>query len=241
LDMKKFMHIGWIVVLICLLGSCEFDELKEPANVSLKINMVGQEIDGDNDKKNFNAGKLRIRGGSFVITEIEMDGKRADAEDYYFSHIFEQTLIADFSDNKLNQKVNFNFPQGIYDRLKIILHVNKTDTTDGIVLRGKYSMPGLGEKNIEFCFFNQHEVLEIYAEPASGKSQISLKKGKNKTLEIQLNVKQIFRYLNPKALQNANVTDTEEGEKIIISEQHNTEIFYNLISRIEKSTRAVIK
>ncbi|MFP4042639.1 MAG: hypothetical protein ACLFT6_07780, partial [Bacteroidales bacterium] len=63
----------------------------------------------------------------------------------------------------------------------------------------------------------------------------------NKTLEIQLNVQQIFRYINPQVLQNADVTDTEEGEKIIISEQHNTEIFYNLISRIEKSTRAVIK
>ncbi|MFP4019041.1 MAG: hypothetical protein ACLFUH_07305 [Bacteroidales bacterium] len=239
--MKKFMHIGWIVVLICLLGSCEFDELKEPANVSLKINMVGQEIDGDNDKKNVNAGQLKIRGGNLVVTEIEMDGKRSDADDYYFSHVFDEILIADLRHNKLNQKVDFSIPQGIYDRLKITLHVNKTDTSDGLRLKGKYSMPGLGEKNIEFCFFNQHEVLEIYAEPARGNSQISLKKGKNKTLEIQLNVQQIFRYINPQVLQNADVTDTEEGEKIIISEQHNTEIFYNLISRIEKSTRAVIK
>lgn len=238
--MKTLIHIAWTVVLIFLLTACEFDELKEPANVSLKISMVGQEADDDN-KKNFNTSQLKIRGGNLVVTEIEMEGKRSDAEDYYFSHVFDEILIAELKHNRLNQKVDFNIPQGIYDRLKVTLHVNKTDTSDGLILRGKYSMPGFGEKNIEFCFFNQHEVLEMYAEPAAENKQISLKKGENKTLEIQLNVQQIFRYLNPQVLQNANVIDTEEGEKIIISEQHNTEIFYNLISRIEKSTRAVIK
>ncbi|MFO8234839.1 MAG: hypothetical protein R6U04_05500 [Bacteroidales bacterium] len=239
--MKKIIIPGLVIVLIGLLGSCEFDELKEPTNVSLDVALVGEKTIGEDLKSTSNSGKMNINGGNLIITEIEMEGKRADAEDYYFDHSFDEMLVGDLTHDKLNQNVNFNIPQGNYDRLKLRLHVNKTDTSEGLVLKGKYSGLSGGEKDVKLGFYNHPEAIDINVEPQQGKDQVMFRKNENTTIEIQLNLQQIFRYFNPGVLNSAEITDTDEGKKIIISEQHNTKIYYNLISRIEKSTRAVIK
>jgi hypothetical protein len=235
---RLFIIIFFILPIVSFI-SCEDDVLDDPVSVDLQVNMTKM----NSSEKTFSAGRkhLQIDSGKMTVSNIVFDGTRENAEDYYFSKTFQNGLIAYLEKNKLNKKVTFDIPQGTYHPAKIKLQLNPIDSIDALLLHGSYSHPVFEKTEVEFSFFETEEPIELTIQNVNESKKVVFNKGKTKTLEIQLNLPMVFALLNPKRLENASITEEGNKRKIIISHKHNEELYYDLVDRIEKSTKAILK
>lgn len=236
---RKMLSYFWMSLLLLGLG-CQDDKLDEPARVELSIVMTSSgELGKPEMLKNQNT--LALNKGNMAIESFEVEGIRENAENYYFSREFDHMILADLSSGQLSKEVEFDVPQGSYEPIKIILHLNQTDTLEGLRFKGKYSAPPLEDTEVEFSFFNHHEPLELMIQNQRGEKNLVFKKGNIHALEVQINLNNLFRYFNINRLVQAERIQEGGKEKIVISAQHNQEMYYELVNRIEKSTRAILK
>lgn len=239
-------------------SSCTEDEFFEPATVDLKITMTNTEPfdhrgDGPplEDELEFSAGKLHL-------SSLEFKGERENNDSHYFSRDFSQVLVADLSEGELNQSVSFDIPQGSYKHIQLKLHTCQTDSCAGLVFRGRWEqddeddeddiskkrglIPGDPEElPIELNFFEQAETIPLTLKTQDNQQQILIEQGNWDTLEITIDLAHMFRYINPAKLGQAQVHGIGNQRRIIISANHNTEIYYSLVERVERSIKAVIK
>lgn len=216
--------------------------MDKPTNVRLKVSMEELEI---SDEKNLKAGKpMQINDGRMTIESIEFDGTRENAKDYYFSKSFENGLIGDLGKNELNMDVDFDIPQGSYHPARISLQLRSVDSLHPIMLYGTYNHPASEETQIEFGFSeknNEPIEIELKIENENGDKKVLFKKGETKTINIEINLNQLFARFNPRSLENANVTQEGNKRKIIISPDQNKELYDKVVDRIDKSMKAVLK
>jgi hypothetical protein len=235
---RLFIFIFFFVPVVVFNG-CEEDVLDEPANIQLKVSMKNL---NSSEKASFNGGKpMQINAGKIAIEGIEFDGRRENAKDYYFSKTFEKGLIGDLEKGELSQNVSFDIPQGSYYPAKIKLHLNAINSVKGLTLNGAYNHPVFEDTELEFAFFENEETIEITIQNLKGNKKVLFDKGKSKTLEIQLNLNSVFARFNPKRLEEANAIQEGNKRKIIISKEYNETLYFDLVNRIEKSTRAILK
>ncbi len=243
--MNKFLII-FIFPLISavLFKGCDVNELDEPTKVQLQISMGEFEDSEGPEEKGLKRGKpMQINGGRITIESIEFDGSRENAKGYYFSRSFENGLVGNLSTNELNTEVSFDVPQGVYNPAEITLNLKPVDSSHSIILHGKYNTPAFEETHLEFAFFNSKELITTKIQNAAGNKKVLFKKGKTKTLDIQINLNQLFRndIFNPNRLEEATVIQVGDKRKIIISPDHNEELYDKLVGRIDKSIQAVLK
>ena len=243
--MKKVAIILIVLIPAISFNSCQEDELDEPANVELQINMIGPGNSGDPGKSTRNENDpvkgMRFTKGMLSVESIEFDGTRENAKNYFFTRSFQNGLIADLNNNELSEKVSFDIPQGSYYPAKITLFLNTIDSLSGFELHGAYHSPNFEETAIEFDFFEGREPLEITIQNEQGNKKVLIKKNQTKELKIQINITAIFATFNPKRLENAEVSHQGDNKKIIISKTHNQELYYEIVNRIEKTTKAILK
>jgi hypothetical protein len=254
---KKVIYICFILIAF-ILHSCELDELDKPTTVSLTISTLGkgyinQEDDDDDDDDDEKEGKdkiqsrqagLFIEGGEVYIAEIELDGTRENAEDYYFSKVFEQMLHADLYSDNLDRNVEFKIPQGSYAKVDLNIYLSNPDNSSTINLKGKYRLGAAKDMDVEIKFDMEdieEKTLKLTLFNTNNEKQILFKKNQARSIDIQINLKKLLNPLNPGRLNQAQSIQTSEGKKIIISAQHNNQLYRQLKSRIENSFRAVIK
>lgn len=237
--MNRLFVIIPFIILIGFFNGCEEDALDEPANVELQVSM-----------KNFNSAEkgasaggnpMQITRGKISFKGIEFDGSRENAKDYYFSKSFQNGVVGYLEREELSESITFDIPQGTYQPAKIKLHLNPTDSTDGLMLRGIYKHPVFEDTELEFGFFETEEPIEITIQNLKGNKKVLFKKGKTKTLNIQLNLSVVFAHFNPRRLESANIIQEGNKRKIIISKEQNEALYYDLVDRIEKSTKAILK
>ena len=235
---RLFIIIFFILPIVFIIG-CEEDVLEKPASVDLQINMSKM----DSTEKTLSIGRnhLQIDSGKMTVSSIVFDGTRENAENYYFSKTFQNGLIAYLGKNELSKNVTFDIPQGTYHPAKIKLHLNPIDSIDALLLHGSYNHPVFEKTEVEFSFFETEEPIELTIQNINERKKVVFNKGKTKTLEIQLNLSMVFSLFNPKRLENANIIEEDNKRKIIISHKHNEELYYDLVDRIEKSTKAILK
>lgn len=250
--MNKIVIIAGLLLSIILLHSCESDQLVEPANVSFEVSMVGKGLvsrENDDEKrqaanqpKNRKQVGLYVEEGRLNISEIEFEGTRENDENYYFSRLFDPVLTADLAKDELNQSVEFSIPEGSYSRIKLIVHLSNEDSSGALSLHGEYVIGNAMKHQVELQFFNyEEEQVEITLENPEGGKQVVLNKSEPKNLQLQLNLGYLFRTFNPGMLHQAQITQTPNGEIIEVSTGQNTDIYYNLVQRINNSFKAVIK
>jgi len=237
--MNRLLVILILLFPIISFNGCEEDELDKPTNVRLKVSMEELEL---SEEKTLKAGKpMQIDNGRMVIESIEFDGTRENAKDYYFSESFENGLIGDLGQNKLNLDVTFDIPQGVYHPAEITLNLQPVDTPHSFTLRGTYNMPPIEETQLEFAFFENRESITLKVQNTNGNKKVLFKKGETKTLNIEVNLNQLFARFNPGSLNNANVTQEGNTRKIIVAPDQNEALYDKLVDRIDKSMRAVLK
>ena len=251
--MERIVIIGFMIIMAAGFHSCTPDEFLEPTTVDLQIKMVNtnpfEEMPGqaNNPSVEFNEGTFRLSG-------IEFDGKRENNDNHYFFREFDNMLVADLSNNSLNQKVTFDIPRGSYNPIQIKLHINGTENSPGLRFRGKWKKqqgrPGFNPQSqdeipVEINFFEDIEEeikLTVNTEAGIGNEQILFDEDNWNTLEIRINMAQLFRS-NPGIFEKARIQGEGQNQKIIISRYHNNEenMYYSLVNRVEKSIKAVIK
>ena len=233
--------------------SCTEDKFLEPTTVDLKITMVNPNPFKDLPEQ-ANKQTIEFGGGNLQLSGIEFDGKRENNDNHYFFREFENTLVANLSNNSLNQTVSFDIPKGSYNVIQIKLHTNGIDSIPGLTFQGKWKRqrgrpnsvpPGKDDIPVEFKFFEDHEELEltVNTETGIGKEQIVFDGDNWNTLEIRINMAHLFKYFTPGVLERAKIQGQGDKQKIIISRYHNNEedMYYSLVNRVEKSIKAVIK
>jgi len=240
--MNKVHIILFFLVPLMSFNGCEDDELDKPANIRLEVSM--EEIEDPGEKYLKQGKPMQINGGKIAIESIDFYGSRENAKDYNFSRSFENRLIGDLKQGELNKDVTFDIPQGAYNLARITLHLNAIDSLSGLMLHGSYNSPVFEKTKLEFAFFDNHEPIEIRIQNANGNNnKVLFEKGKTKTLEIRLNTNQLLGkdIFNPKRLEEANITYEGGVRKIIVSPEQNPEMYYSIVSRIDKSIKALLK
>ena len=252
-----------VLSLLLMLGlpSCTEDEFFEPATLQLVIKMENSQLfdddDDDDDDDNGNGGppfedELEFEAGELLLTSIEFDGERQNNDNHYFSRDFSNVLVANLEEESLNQPVSFDIPQGSYKHIRLTLHTGVSDSIPGLRFRGKWEFeedddfpgndpPFEGELPVELRFFEQAETIPLILKTQNGQQQIVFNRDNWDTLEINVNLSYLFRYFTPGKLRQAEVHGAGNNKKIIISSRHNQELYYNLVERVERSMRAVVK
>lgn len=245
--MKRVILTGLLIMVIVFgFHSCTEDEFLEPTTVDLKIKMDNPEHFDDTPGQGVTPS-MEFSEGSFHITGLEFDGKRENNDDYYFFREFED-LIANLSDDSLNQEVTFDIPRGSYNPIKITLHTNRPDSLPALQLRGKWKRQknrggpgnqGPEEIPVEFNLFQEIEALRPFTVKNKTDDQQIVFDGDNwNTLEIRINLAESF---SQDILDGAKIQGQGNKQKIIISPDYNEGIHSNLEYRVERSIKAVIK
>ncbi|MBS3770419.1 MAG: hypothetical protein V5A47_10795 [Bacteroidales bacterium] len=249
--MKRIILIGLLMVLATGFHSCTEDEFLEPTTVDLKIKMVNTKP-FDNIPVQGVTPSMEFSEGSFQITGLEFDGKRENNDDYYFFREFDN-LVADLSDNSLNQEITFDIPRGSYKPIKITLHTNRPDSLPGLQLKGKWkrqmNRPGPGNQGpeeipVEFNFFQDSDEAPLNPftlKNEAGDQQIVFDGDNWNTLEIRINLAELFSQDIGDILDGAKIQGQGNKQKIIISPDYNEGIHSSLEYRVERSIKAVIK
>jgi hypothetical protein len=95
------------VLLLILTAGCAVDKYEStiPADLHIQFKI---------DKTPVMEGSLTVKSIAITLNSIEIDGKRTEGEDIYMTRKFDQPRQIKVNDNEI---LNFNIPQGIYDRL----------------------------------------------------------------------------------------------------------------------------
>ena len=262
--MKRYLMLAFMAFILAGVSSCTEDEFIEPATLDLKITMTHTEpFDHPgggppfDDELEFSAGKLQL-------SSLEFEGERENNDSHYFSRDFSEVLVADLSEGELNQSVSFDIPQGSYKHIRLKLNTCPTDSCAGLVFRGRWEqedddeddeddedddtgkkrgfIPGDPEElPIKLNFFEQAETIPLTLKTQDNQQQILIEQDNWDTLEITIDLAHMFRYINPGKLRQAQVHGIGNQRRIIISANHNTEIYYSLMERVERSIQAVIQ
>lgn len=244
--MKKLSFILLFCAgLMLLLPSCSKDELTKPTKVALQMELGSQEHDigarmdagGRFTKKN----NIRIEGIQYRISGIEFEGYRENGENYFFSREFEEEMVIDVKAGGSSPILDFDMPQGLYERISIALQVKTTSPPGSstpyneeaaIIMRGNYMTPQ--DIAIPFIFvYDFDEVFNHAAKNAGGASEIAVKQSQATIASVSFDMPYWFQLINPRMLQSASLSLVDGQLSIIISENNNEHIFDLLSSRIK--------
>ncbi|MDX9770203.1 MAG: hypothetical protein RBT19_07560 [Tenuifilaceae bacterium] len=234
MDAKRFLAV-FVAVATIFFGSCK-DELTLPATVHFEFGMVTfqNEDPAQGGQKNNvpSPNRYAIDSGVLRVDAIEFDGRRSHGKDVYFISNFSEAIVSQLESQSSNIKVDFDIPQGEYNRVDITLHlVNGTDIP--FRLEGAFSY---GQSNVIPIHFEYAytEEITIRAKPKVGTS-IILSKEKVSNARVIVDTEFLFRFLNPGVIANANRVVQGGEEIILINQLNNVDVFNQVANRFSKS------
>lgn len=252
--MKNFPFCNLLlsIGLFFLLTACEKDEFTKPAQVNLQMELVSEEVDvgarmdaGARQSKNAN---IRIESIQYNFSGMEFEGYRENGENYFFSREFEGGKMVEVKAGSSSPILTFDMPQGVYERIKISLQVNKSkdsgrepyNETAALLMRGHYTNPQ--DREIPLIFvYDFDEVFGHTATPASGTKDIAVKQSQVNTASFSFDVSYWLQLINGRMLQSAILTEVDAQPSIIISAEKNEHIFNLLTSRIKNAKQLTFR
>ncbi len=246
--MQRF-RIFWLLVVIFtgLFVSCSKDELTLPSKVFFHFGMTPHsDTENDNLKAGYSSAgqpgpiSFTIDKGTLVISAIEFDGKREQGQDVYFVSDFPAPVVARLHEEGTQAAVNFDIPQGIYKRIDISLHLGNGPDELPLKLEGIFNRPGMGSVTIHFEF-SFDDIITIRSTGSGANQEITLRKDHPSTASVKLDAGSLFRLVNPAVFMNADIT-VENGQNILlISNNHNRNIFNQIAARMNNAFTVVFE
>jgi len=219
----------FIAILFLLFTSCKKNDLTQPVEIPFEFSMESFQAN-KLEKSNF---RFTIDEGTINISSLEFYGKRESGEDYYFTTVFDSTLRAEMQTGKMNQKLSFDFPQGIYSTMELTFYVG-TEEDKSIILSGTYHHGNTSYIPIRFEYKLIDEIAVQITDTAMNK-QIVLQKDVPRKAKIIFKTPSMFQFISYKMIQDAETVDIDGTATILINENTNQEIFNLLASRIDNS------
>jgi len=229
-EIKKNSKI-FVAILFLLFTSCKKNDLTQPVEIPFEISMESFQAN-KLEKSNF---RFTINEGTINISSIDFYGKRETGEDYYFTTVFDSTLRAEMQTGKMNQKLAFDFPQGIYSTMELTFYIG-TEKDKSIILNGSYHHGNSSYIPILFEY-KLIDKIAVQITDTAMKKQIVLQKDVPTKAKIIFKTPSLFQFVNYKMIQDAETVNIDGTATILINENTNQEIFNLLASRIDNSMK----
>ncbi len=220
-----------LLLFLIGLGSCSKEEFTKPSVVKFEFKM----------NAGLNEGMfLKFEEGYFNFNAVGFDGERETGGDVFFLAPFDDPVKADLGKGITNQPVEFDVPQGIYQRIKIAFYMDEIKDEPKLRFNGIYNGVRWGNIPVRVDI-NYNEVIEINADPASGHNEIVLTRDMPSIAEITIDPVSMFVLINSRILESADITEIDGISTIVISENSNERLYNFLIGKVERSTSAVFR
>ncbi len=229
-----------LLIFLLLLTSCEKDELTLPAEVNFEFEFIAHEdgIIGNGPKKLSSnlqqpPGKIEIDQGTLVIESIVFDGRRQEGEDVFFTSDLSEPVVVNLQTEESNKPLKFDIPQGIYNRIEIDIELDGNNKLP-LVLEGNFKKGPLEEFPVRFEY-DISEKIRVRAKPAGNIDNIVLKKDTPSIAKVRVDANSIFQLVNMSMINDANITDIDGEEVLLINNESNGNMYSIISARIDKS------
>lgn len=231
--MKKVV-LFFVSVIVLFFTSCEREDYTEPVEVDFEFSMdLFQMSDGAKQ------GLFEITKGSMVVQSIELDGRRDQGGDYFFTSGFSTPLKAELHNKTTNQKVKYDIPQGIYNRIELNFSLG-TESENSLQFEGRFQRGPMEEIPVVFEYSFQEQV-RIKARNGQGSDQIVISKDKPLKAKVKVNVPNMFQFVNMNMIKNAQISQYNGQQIIKINNTENTDIFNLMASRFDDAFYVVFE
>jgi len=225
------------LLLLFTFSACKKDPSTFPAKVQFSFGLIPLGADDVQKDAVHESGEtesnfLIIDDGTLVISKIEFEGRRKDANDVFFSADFDPPIIVDLKEGTASRSVRFDIPQGIYERIEMIFFLGAPGHLP-LLMTGEANLPILGSKLVRFEY-QYSEPVRVLAQGITG-NQIVLRKDVVSHATLSVNAEHLFRLVNPGLLIAAEILNDQDEEVILIAQGMNTPIFNVIANRLSQS------
>jgi hypothetical protein len=240
--MKKYILL-LVLPAVFILNSCIKNELTLPSKVEFNFGLeplVSEDgLKGNSFELKSVLNQVTLDKGSLVLDAIEFDGKREEGKDVFFISNFKESLVADLSSQTTNFKVDFDIPQGVYNRIDINLYLSDLQETS-FIIEGVIKIGVIQEIPVRFEY-DFPDKINVRASANQPGQNIVLRKDKSSLATVLIDIGFLFRFINPGVIANADIVEIEGIDVILINKEYNIELFNQIATQISNSFSIVFE
>jgi hypothetical protein len=226
------MALKRLLFLILLFGlqACETtdDVLKQPTGIDFNFGFTTNSA---------LSGAVRFESGSLTLSRFSFEGERVQGDDAYFEKDFSDGLTIGIFNG--DPALNFEIPQGTYNRIEVEFELQSAGS-QSLELRGSFTDDD-GESYPLVLKLGNYYYLEVEANRNQSGGEINLLDDQRYSAEIQLNPAHWFRELDEDDLEDAEIINYQGQPTLLISEQHNEELWDEIIDDLDERLELVIR
>lgn len=226
--MNKLIYLGFILLCLLLMVSCNKSEWKEPTELTFMV---------DINKNQTMNGNLSFTGGQVLLREIIFDGNRIQGEDVYFEKEYEGGLNVSISSSISNSQLVYEIPQGTYTSIRIDFEAEKSDNTL-MTITGNY-LNGGGNQLPVIVELAEIEFYDKIAKNSNGETEIDLVAGQPAKATIKFDPVFWFENISANQLENAQTTIISGTESILINGSINENLLDLINERVGKGVEII--
>jgi len=182
---------------------------------------------------------LQFDQGDLFFNFIEFEGDREAGNDILFTSRYENGVEADLDARFTSERISFDIPQGVYERIRISIGNDIETVEPSIILEGAYNSAKDGDIALRIEF-DMDSPIELNGIPGNG-SEIVLNRDIPNLVEILFDPPELFPLSTSRQLESATIEVVDGESIIIISKTTNTVIFNTITNRLERSISAIFK
>lgn len=214
---SKHYIVFLLILTSSIVSSCQ-RKWKKTAPVEFTAELVLQNSSPDLD---LHAGILRI-------DKFEFEGKRQQGNDVYFSDEVAGLTALDIPTSSFLSSMRYDIPQGTYDEIRCRIRFKSPESSlPSVHIEGNYINASSQSYPVIFEAYDQvpieisltgTEVVFVEEEDATGK--------------IHFSINEWFSSLTANQLDNADLTNINSVQTILIDEQNNSDLYDIIFNRI---------
>ena len=227
----KYLRLLVIVSIILFGTSCskEDEKWKLPTDVSFKM---------DVNRSSLHSGQLNFTGGTFNLTEFEIEGVRMQSDDIYFQRSFGGGTTISLN-NIVIPSLDFDIPQGTYTKIEIAFEA-EGNGGNSITVNGSYTNSSSNTYPL-LLEIKEVDLYSVIAKNGLGNSQIILSEDIASQVRIELDPVYWFQSVSTTILDSATLVNVAGVPTILINDAYNGNILDIVNDQIDKGTDIVFE
>ena len=226
----KYLRLLVVASIILFGTSCSKDDKWTlPTDVSFKM---------DVNRSSLHSGQLNFTGGTFNLTEFEIEGVRTQSDDIYFQRSFGGGTTISLNNNVI-PSLDFDIPQGTYTKIEMAFEA-EANGDKSITIQGFYT----NSSSTTYPLLLEIEEIELYsviAKNSLGNSQIILSEDIASQVRIEIDPVYWFQSVSTTMLDNATLVNVGGNPTILINDSYNGDILDIVDDQIDKGTDIVFE
>lgn len=237
----KITRLVIVLSLVLITITCDKEDFTKPSKVSFSFHIMEDEI-----PDNF----LSFTGGEIYLNEFDFEGYRESAQDYFFEKEFDPSFLFSLNPGFNNQPLNFDIPQGIYNRINILLDMEQETEGDSKSalkddeLETAFQISSIYTKNDggqTHVLFNTEDIeFEITAEDQEGGSVIVLQAEKSGEAKVYFDPAYAFQTLPRDFFESAETEIINNEPTILFSDDSYESLYEMILYRLQISAKVII-